>query len=112
MRPRLMGRLVVALVVMLGLGLGGYHVASGSPASVSARHTSLKPKYGGVLTQGFENDLATLDPAIAYDWDNWPVVKMVFDGLLDYNSGTTIVPRIAARMPKVTDGGRVYTFSL
>jgi|SRR5579884_488646 len=111
MRPRLMGRFVVALVVMLGLGLGGYHVASGSPAKAS-RLASQQPKYGGVLTQGFQNDLATLDPAIAYDWDNWPVVKMVFDGLLDYNSGTKIVPRIAARMPKVTDGGRVYTFSL
>ncbi|HZS87164.1 MAG TPA: ABC transporter substrate-binding protein [Chloroflexota bacterium] len=77
-----------------------------------AARTADSPVHGGVLTQGFQNDLATLDPAIGYDWNNWPAEKMVFDGLLDYNSGTTIVPRIAASLPAISDGGRVYTFTL
>jgi hypothetical protein len=38
-----------------------------------------------VLTQVFKNDLATLDPAIGYDYNSWPAEKMVFDGLLDYD---------------------------
>jgi ABC-type transport system substrate-binding protein len=66
----------------------------------------------GVLTQGFKNDLATLDPAIGYDYNNWPAEKMVFDGLLDYNEGTDLQPRLAAKMPTVSGGGKVYTFAL
>ncbi len=38
----------------------------------------------------YKDDLATLDPAIGYDWTNWPAIKMVFDGLFDYDSGTTL----------------------
>ncbi|MGH2388542.1 MAG: ABC transporter substrate-binding protein [Chloroflexota bacterium] len=70
------------------------------------------PVRGGILTQGFQNDLATLDPAIGYDWNNWPAEKMVFDGLLDYNEGTTLEPRLAASMPTVSKDGRTYTFTL
>ncbi len=70
------------------------------------------PVHGGILTQGFQNDLATLDPAIGYDWNNWPAEKMVFDGLLDYNEGTTLQPRLAASMPTISKDGRTYTFNL
>ena len=80
--------------------------------SYPAARAADTPAHGGVLTQGFKNDLATLDPAIGYDWNNWPAEKMVFDALLDYNEGTTIVPRIAARLPTISNGGRRYTFTL
>lgn len=99
--------LLLALLIAL--------VASLTPASrdVQARSRAADtPVYGGVLTQGFQNDLATLDPAIGYDWNNWPAEKMVFDGLLDYNEGTTVVPRLAAAMPTISKDGRVYTFKL
>jgi len=70
------------------------------------------PQKGGSLIIAYKDDLATLDPAIGYDWTNWPAIKMVFDGLLDYDSGTTLKPRIAEAMPTVSEDGTVYTFKL
>ncbi len=61
----------------------------------------------------YKDDIATLDPQVGYDWQNWPAIKMVFDALLDYKPGTTdLEPRIAAAMPKVGDGGKSYTFQI
>src|SRR5207245_4904837 len=57
----------------------------GAAAQSHPARAAATPVHGGVLTQGFKDDLATLDPAIGYDWDNWPAEKMDFDGLLDYN---------------------------
>ncbi len=67
---------------------------------------------GGTLTIAFKDDLATLDPAIGYDWSNWPVEKMVFDALLDYDDTTNLVPRLAAAMPEVSQDATTYTFKL
>jgi ABC-type transport system substrate-binding protein len=70
------------------------------------------PRHGGEIVVAYKDDLATLDPAIGYDWTNWPTIKMVFDGLLDYDSGTTLLPRLAESLPTVSDDGLVYTFKL
>ena len=37
----------------------------------------------------YKDDVATLDPAIGYDWQNWSMIKSLFDGLMDYEPGTT-----------------------
>jgi ABC-type transport system substrate-binding protein len=60
----------------------------------------------------YKDDLATLDPAVGYDWTNWPTIKMVFDGLLDYDDTTNLMPRLAEAMPEVSDDATVYTFKL
>src|SRR5258708_31642736 len=70
------------------------------------------PQKGGAIIVAYKDDLATLDPAIGYDWTNWPAEKLVFDGLLDYDSTTTIVPRLAAAMPTINSDATVYTFKL
>jgi ABC-type transport system substrate-binding protein len=70
------------------------------------------PASGGMVI-AYKDDIATLDPQVGYDWQNWPAIKMVFDALLDYKPGTTdLEPRIAAAMPKVGDGGKSYTFQI
>src|SRR4030095_8026885 len=49
---------------------------------------------GAVATSN--NDLPTLDPAIGYDWQNWSVIKSIFDGLMDYEPGSTkLTPDLA-----------------
>ena len=73
---------------------------------------AMEPQKGGAITVVYKDDLATLDPAIGYDWTNWPTIKMVFDGLLDYDDTTNIMPRLAESMPEVSDDGTVYTFKL
>ena len=82
-----------------------------APAATQAP-AAKTPQKGGVMTVAYKDDLATLDPAIGYDWTNWPAEKLVFDGLLDYDSGTTLEPRLAESLPQVNADGTVYTFKL
>ena len=44
---------------------------------------------GGGIVVTYKDDVATLDPAIGYDWQNWSMIKSLFDGLMDYEPGTT-----------------------
>ncbi len=86
--------------------------SSSGAANPVATSGTLTPQKGGEITVAYKDDLATLDPAIGYDWTNWPAEKLVFDGLLDYDSGTTIMPRLAESMPTINADATVYTFKL
>jgi len=67
---------------------------------------------GGSMTVTYQSDVATLDPAIGYDWQNWSMIKSLFDGLMDYKPGTTeLVPDLAESY-EIQDGGTVFTFKL
>lgn len=80
-------------------------------AALSASHAA--PTRGGSMVVSYKDDVTTLDPAIGYDLQNWPLEKMLFDGLLDYAVGTTkLEPRLATAMPKVSADGKTYTFTL
>ena len=86
--------------------------APGSTQAPAATAVPTGPRKGGSLIVAYKDDLATLDPAIGYDWTNWPAEKLVFDGLLDYDSGTTLEPRLAESMPDLSADATVYTFKL
>ena len=61
----------------------------------------------------YKDDVATLDPAIGYDWQNWSMIKSLFDGLMDYEPGTTDAqarPRRELRRSRAD--GTVFTFKL
>ncbi|MBX5476919.1 MAG: ABC transporter substrate-binding protein, partial [Clostridia bacterium] len=64
------------------------------------------------MTIAYKDDLATLDPAIGYDWTNWPAEKMVFDALLDYDDTTNLVPGLAESLPEVSPDATTWTFHL
>src|SRR5262245_37266029 len=69
-------------------------------------------KQGGTMTETFKDDVTTLDPAIGYDWQNWSMIKSLFDGLMDYKPGTTeLVPDLAESY-EITNGGKTFTFKL
>ncbi|HUQ37134.1 MAG TPA: ABC transporter substrate-binding protein [Aestuariivirga sp.] len=70
------------------------------------------PKQGGAATITFNNDLTTLDPQVGYDWQNWSVIKSIFDGLMDYKPGTTELEPDLAESYTVSDDGLSYTFKL
>lgn len=70
------------------------------------------PKQGGAAVVTFNNDLTTLDPQIGYDWQNWSVIKSIFDGLMDYKPGTTELEPDLAESYTVSDDGLTYTFKL
>ena len=69
-------------------------------------------KQGGSMVVTYKDDISTLDPAIGYDWQNWSMIKSLFDGLMDYKPGTTdLVPDLAESY-EVAPDGLSYTFKL
>lgn len=69
-------------------------------------------KSGGGIVVTYKDDVATLDPAIGYDWQNWSMIKSIFDGLMDYEPGTTNLRAGLAESYSVSDDGMVFTFKL
>ncbi len=65
------------------------------------------------LVIGTTDDIAELDPANAYSFHDWEILRNVSDGLLAYVPGSTeIEPRLATDFPTVSEDGLVYTFTL
>src|ERR1700727_110533 len=70
------------------------------------------PNQGGTIVVTYKDDMATLDPAIGYDWQNWSMINGLFSRLVDYKFGTTeIVPSLADSWT-ISPDGLVYTFKL
>ena len=67
---------------------------------------------GGAITITYKDDVATLDPAIGYDWQNWSMIKSLFDGLMDYVPGTTDLRPGLAESYEISEDGLAYTFRL
>lgn len=93
--------LMVSIVVCLTVVLGALTAA-----------TAAQIKQGGAMTVTYKDDISTLDPAIGYDWQNWSMIKALFNGLMDYKAGTyTLEPDLAESFT-ISPDGKVYTFKL
>jgi len=66
----------------------------------------------GSMTVTYKDDVSTLDPAIGYDWQNWSMIKSLFDGLMDYKPGTTELTPDLAESYEISPDGTVFTFKL
>ncbi len=71
-----------------------------------------QPKQGGTMTVTYQDDITTLDPAIGYDWQNPSMMQALFDGLMDYEPGTTKLTPDLAESVEVAPDGLSYTFKL
>jgi oligopeptide transport system substrate-binding protein len=80
----------------------------------AAAEETLDPnaKQGGAITITYKDDVATLDPAIGYDWQNWSMIKSLFDGLMDYEPGTTNLRPELAESYDISDNGKTFIFKL
>ena len=107
--------LVVTLVlVLIATACGTPAPAPGvtpEPTTPAEPPAAEVPQYGGTMILTYQNDIATLDPATGYDWDNWGMEKWIYDALLDYDSDMNMIPHIA-EMPEVSGDGTVFTFTL
>jgi peptide/nickel transport system substrate-binding protein/oligopeptide transport system substrate-binding protein len=101
-----MKKLLTTSALVAALGLPQLAVADG--------HSNLDPnaKSGGNITVTYKDDVATLDPAIGYDWQNWSMIKSLYDGLMDYEPGTTELRPGLAESYDISDDGMVFTFKL
>lgn len=98
-----MKKLLASTAVMLALAL---------PAVAQDYTPDPAAKPGGTITITYKDDVATLDPAIGYDWQNWSMIKSLFDGLMDYVPGTTELRPGLAESYEISDDGLTYTFTL
>ena len=92
--------------------LAGAALAGAAPLLPSLARAAGTPKNGGSMTIAYKDDIATLDPAIGYDWQNWAIIKSMFNGLMDYEPGTTRLRPMLARSFEVSPDGKTYTFKL
>ena len=93
--------LLLTLVVCLSLTLGAL-----TPV------TAAQIKQGGAMTVTYKDDISTLDPAIGYDWQNWSMIKALFNGLMDYAAGTYDLEPDLAKSFTISPDGKIYTFKL
>ena len=81
-------------------------------ATAAGAQSLADAKQGGEMTVTYKDDVSTLDPANGYDWQNWSMIKSLFDGLMDYEPGTTTLTPDLAESYTISDDGTVFTFKL
>lgn len=70
------------------------------------------PVRGGTFVFHHESSVRGMDPHISFDELSNMAIRLVFDGLLDYDEDANLVPSLAEAMPEVTEDGTVFTFRL
>jgi peptide/nickel transport system substrate-binding protein len=107
---RRLGVVTSALALTL-TGLAGF---SASPAGASSYQ---KAHAGGTLTLLASTAGGTLDPQVNYTLQYWQLYQATYDGLVtfqkvDGQASFDVVPDLATSLPKITNGGKTYTFTL
>ena len=87
-------------------------LALGTALGTAQAQDFTEAKQGGSMIVTYKDDVSTLDPAIGYDWQNWSMIKSLFDGLMDYKPGTTELKKDLAEDYTISDGGKTFTFTL
>ncbi|MGH8916018.1 MAG: ABC transporter substrate-binding protein, partial [Acidimicrobiia bacterium] len=82
------------------------------PLAFGPARAADQPTQGGEMVVTYKADVSTLDPAIGYDWQNWSMIKSLFDGLMDYKPGTTDLMPDLAESYDISKDGKTYTFKL
>ena len=82
------------------------------PATAQDYTPDPNARAGGDIVITYKDDVATLDPAIGYDWQNWSMIKSIFDGLMDYVPGTTTLRPGLAESFDLSEDSKSYTFHL
>ena len=113
---RLAIRAVGALIVLAGLTLLVSWVVSNFPkAPIGPRFVGAgnqTPRAGGTFLFAAGSNIHTLDPHFAYDTLSTAACRLLYDGLLDYDYDGEMIPSLAAKLPAVSEGGRVFRFEL
>ncbi len=70
------------------------------------------PQRGGTFVFYHTTGVRSLDPQVAYDELSFMAIRLLFDGLLDYDRKGDIYPSLAREMPEISEDGRSFTFRL
>jgi len=107
------------LLATLTAASGALVAASASTAASSSDTAfTYQPAHaGGTIKLLASTAGGTLDPQVNYTLQYWQLYQATYDGLVTFRkvSGAhsfDIVPDLATAMPKLTNGGKTYTFTL
>jgi peptide/nickel transport system substrate-binding protein len=97
-----LGVLVIAIIVVAGVGVGLYLTRPVGP-----------PNPNTIIVDTIA-DAQYMDPATDYETAGGEIIQNVYEGLLFYNgsSAADLVPVLASSMPTISDLGTTYTFTL
>ena len=96
------------LITSLAAGM----LFTAAPASAVSYEEAQSYNDGGEMIVTYKSDVSTLDPAIGYDWQNWSMIKSLFDGLMDYEPGTTTLRPDLAESYEISEDGLTFSFAL
>ncbi len=64
------------------------------------------------LRIAYRTDFKTMDPAISYDAETLPYIRLLYQGLLDADDDLKLVPALAEELPAVSADKLAYTFRI
>jgi peptide/nickel transport system substrate-binding protein len=116
MRPSRCAALALPLLALLAAACGGGSSSSSGGGGASSGGSG-GGQYGGTLTLLANSNWGTDDPGKNYTLQGWQMLRLTHDGLVQFraaggSAGTELLPDLATSIPKPTDGGKVYTFTL
>jgi peptide/nickel transport system substrate-binding protein len=110
--------LVVLAAVALSAVAAAYAASSSPQQAASADRAALMQDHrGGTLKLLAKAAGGTLDPQVNYTLQYWNLFQPTYDGLLAFkkaggDGAFTVVPDLAETMPKLSNGGKTWTFKL
>ncbi len=113
--------LAIAVALAVAVGAAGAAVAKttrpAAAAKLSSRAKLMAAHRGGTLKLLAKGAAGSLDPQIDYTLQYWQMYQSTQDGLVAFKhaAGTkafTLVPDLAVALPKPTDGGKTWKFTL
>ncbi|MFF4117354.1 ABC transporter substrate-binding protein [Streptomyces sp. NPDC001714] len=96
---------------------GGSSSGPGSSASGSSSAAFQSQHKGGTLKLVAHAAAGSFDPQVNYTLQYWQLYQSMYDGLLAFKKvngqeSFTVVPDLATALPKISNGGKTYTFTL
>jgi peptide/nickel transport system substrate-binding protein len=103
----------ISLAVVSALALA----TVGANPTASGASSSTTPVDGGVLHAAIADNPDHLDTGIGFAVEGWELTEAANNGLVKFKNAagggsSQIVPDLAVAMPKITGGGKTYTFKL
>ena len=103
---------LLTAVALVAAGCG-----SSNKSSSTTQTTSSGGKGGTLMTVANAAPSGSPDPQVNYTLQEWQLLIITHDGLVGFKraggkEGTKIVPDLAESIPKPTNGGKTWTFTL
>jgi ABC-type oligopeptide transport system substrate-binding subunit len=97
------------------LALGAFALAASLLATSAAAAPEVKK--GGTLKGMFATDVDFIDPSLAYYVHSWEIEGATGANLLRFadaegSAGSRLVPEVATGFPRISNGGKTYTFTI